>query len=147
MHTTHSNTQYKNESKHSEMGPVRQNTIQKTVRSVHYVCASHCAQLLHTILHKTDLIVFPLTLETITTAPMMSIWGKGAGNPSQIHFSHFPVSRFPPLQFWSRIFQFHAFRSGIFRVPRRSYRYMGFRQLNEPQPSTSDLSDTEDEIV
>ena len=25
MHTTHSNTQYKNESKQSEMGPVRQN--------------------------------------------------------------------------------------------------------------------------
>ena len=31
-----------------------------------YVCASHCAQLLHTILHRTDLIVFPLTLQTIT---------------------------------------------------------------------------------
>jgi len=30
MHTTHSNTQYKNESKHSEMGPVRQNSIQRT---------------------------------------------------------------------------------------------------------------------
>ena len=25
------------------------------------MCASHCAQLLHTILHRTDLIVFPLT--------------------------------------------------------------------------------------
>ena len=42
-----------------------------------YVCASHCAQLLHTILHRTDLIVFSLTLQTITTSPMMSIWGKG----------------------------------------------------------------------
>jgi len=42
-----------------------------------YVCAMHCAQLLHTILHRTDLIIFPLTLQTITTAPMMSIWGKG----------------------------------------------------------------------
>jgi len=41
------------------------------------VCASHCAQLWRTILHRTDLIVFPLTLQTITTAPMMSIWGKG----------------------------------------------------------------------
>jgi len=39
----------------------------------------HCAQLLHTILHRTDLIIFPLTLQTITIAPMMSIWGKGAG--------------------------------------------------------------------
>jgi len=42
-----------------------------------YVCASHCAQLLHTILHRTDLTVFPLTFQTITTARMMSIWGKG----------------------------------------------------------------------
>ena len=41
------------------------------------MCASHCAQLLHTISHRTDLIVFPLTLQTITTSPMMSIWGKG----------------------------------------------------------------------
>jgi len=38
-----------------------------------YVCVSHCAQLLHTILHRTDLIIFPLTLQTITTALMMSI--------------------------------------------------------------------------
>jgi len=57
------------------MGPVRQNPIQKTVRSVH-VCALHCAQLLCTILHRTDLIIFPLTLQTIAIAPMMSIWGK-----------------------------------------------------------------------
>jgi len=49
-----------------------------------YACASHCAQLLHTILHRTDLIVFPLTLQTITTTPMMSIWGKGA-QVSQMH--------------------------------------------------------------
>ena len=45
-----------------------------------YVCALHCAQLLHTILHRTDLIVFPLTLQTITTSPMMSIWGKGGSS-------------------------------------------------------------------
>jgi len=38
-----------------------------------YVCAVHCVQLLHTILHRTDLIIFPLALQTITTAPMMSI--------------------------------------------------------------------------
>ena len=59
------------------MGPVRQNPIQRTVSLFMCVCASHCAQLLHTILHRTDLIVFPLTLQTITTSPMMSIWGKG----------------------------------------------------------------------
>ena len=49
------------------MGPVRLNPIQRTVRSVH-VCALHCAQLLRTILHRTDLIIFPLTLQTITIA-------------------------------------------------------------------------------
>jgi len=32
MHTTHSNTQYKNESKHSEMGPVRQNPMHSLER-------------------------------------------------------------------------------------------------------------------
>ena len=42
------------------MGPVRQNPIQRTVRSAH-MCASHCAQLLHTVLHRTDVIIFPLT--------------------------------------------------------------------------------------
>ena len=36
------------------------------------VCSSLC-----TILHRTDLIIFPLALQTITTAPMMAIWGKG----------------------------------------------------------------------
>ena len=45
---------HKNESKHTEMDPVRQNPIQRTVMSVN-VCALHCAQLLHTKLHRTDL--------------------------------------------------------------------------------------------
>jgi len=48
------------------MGPVRQNRIQRTVRSVH-MCV-HCA-----------VIIFPLTLQTITIAPMMSIEGRGMG--------------------------------------------------------------------
>jgi len=78
---------YKNESKHSEMGPVRQNPIQRPVRSVH-VCALHCPQLLHTILHRTDLIIFPLTLEIITIAPMMSIWGKGVKDWSNYSFEY-----------------------------------------------------------
>jgi len=60
MQATHSNTQYKNESKHSEMGPVRHVTQSRELLVCSYVCASHCAQLLHTILHRTDLIVFPL---------------------------------------------------------------------------------------
>jgi len=46
---------------------------QTTFRSVHYVCVLHCAQLLHTILHRTDLISFPLALQTVIIAPMMSI--------------------------------------------------------------------------
>ena len=50
------------------MGPVRQNPIHRTVSSVQcsYVCAVHCVQLLHTILHRTELIIFPLALQTIT---------------------------------------------------------------------------------
>ena len=51
--------------------------MQSPAVAVCWLKPSHCAQLLHTILHRTDLIVFPLTLQTITTAPMMSIWGKG----------------------------------------------------------------------
>jgi len=43
---------------------MRQNPIHRTVRSVH-VCAVHCVQLLHTILHRRDLIIFPLTLQKI----------------------------------------------------------------------------------
>ena len=50
------------------------------------MCALHCAQLLHTILHRTHLIIFPLTLQTITIAPMMSIWGKGV---SELDVGHF----------------------------------------------------------
>jgi len=80
MHAIYSDKQnntYKNESKHSEMGTVRQNPIQRTVRSVHVCCTFHCAQLLLTILYRTDLIISRVTIQTITIAPMMSIWGKG----------------------------------------------------------------------
>jgi len=51
QYTLHSNTQYKNESKHSEMGPVRQNPIQRTVRSVYmYVhCTVHNCCTAHNI--------------------------------------------------------------------------------------------------
>ena len=40
--------------------------------------ALRCAQLLRTILHRTNLIIFPFTFQTIIIAPMMSIWGKEA---------------------------------------------------------------------
>ena len=48
------------------MGPVRQKPNPVNCQFCSYVCASHCAQLLHTILHRTDLIIFPLTLQTIS---------------------------------------------------------------------------------
>ena len=40
------------------------------------MCALHCAQVLHIILHRTDLIIVPLTLQTIIIAPTVSVWGK-----------------------------------------------------------------------
>jgi len=46
---------------------------QTIVTSVHM----HCAQFLQIILHRTDLIIFPVTLQTIIIAPMMSVSGKG----------------------------------------------------------------------
>jgi len=47
------------------------------------VCAVHCVQLLHTILHRTDLIIFPLALQTITIAPMTLFEGRG-GMPRHV---------------------------------------------------------------
>jgi len=49
MYTTHSNTQYKNESKHSEMGPVRQNPILRTVSLLICVCIALCTIVAHNI--------------------------------------------------------------------------------------------------
>jgi len=44
MHTIHTQ-----KSNHSEMGPVRQNPIQRTVRSVHMVCIALCTIVAHNI--------------------------------------------------------------------------------------------------
>jgi len=108
MHTIYNNTHNtcKNESKHSEMDPVRQNPIQRTVRSVHNMCASHSAQLLHAMLHRTDMIIFPLTLQTITTAPMMSISGKRVGkwNSWQDFYGDLAVFIVCPLHMWCYAF-------------------------------------------
>jgi len=52
MHAIYNNTHntYKNESKHSEMGPVRQNPIQRTVSSVHMsACIALCTTVAHNI--------------------------------------------------------------------------------------------------
>ena len=56
---------HENESKHSEMGPVRQNPIQRPVRSVHMCvhctvhncCTQYCTE---------QTSIFPLTLQTIS---------------------------------------------------------------------------------
>jgi len=73
----HTVIQYKNESKHSEMGPVRQNPIQRTVSL--FICACKhalCTIVAHNIAqNRPD--SFPLTLQTIITAPMMSE-GRGS---------------------------------------------------------------------
>ena len=52
---------------------VRQNQIQRTVRSVHMcVCIALCTTVVHNIA-QNRFDNFPLTLQTITTAPTMSI--------------------------------------------------------------------------
>ena len=79
---------HKNESKHSEMGPVNKTQSREMLDLFICVCALHCAQLLCTILHRTDLIIFPLTLQTITVALMMSIWGKGVHKWQYFHRSN-----------------------------------------------------------
>ena len=60
-----------------------------------------CAQLLHTILHRTDLIIFPLTLQTITIASMMSISGKWVLDDRK---DIWPVKR--ALNYYSRMLSF-----------------------------------------
>jgi len=49
------------------------------------VCIALCTIVAHNIA-QNRLIIFPLTLQTITIAPMMSIWGKGGStsNPHKI---------------------------------------------------------------
>jgi len=41
-----------------------------------HLCAYHCAQLLYTIQHITVLIIFPLNLQTVIIALMLSIGGE-----------------------------------------------------------------------
>ena len=62
-------------------------------RDCSFVCALHCAQLLHTILHRTDLIISPLTLQTITSnhmsrrkipAKMLHMWSRQKWDPSSL---------------------------------------------------------------
>jgi len=82
-----------------------------------YVCALHCAQLLYTILHRTDLIIFPLTLQTITTAPMMSIWGKGGDNSAVFRFFFGPGD----LDIWTRA-------RFLYRAPNAKFHHATFNR-------------------
>ena len=41
------------------------------------MCAYHCALLEYTIMHRTVLTIFPLNLQTITIAQMLSTEGEG----------------------------------------------------------------------
>jgi len=45
------------------------------------VCTYHCAQLSYTTQHRTVLTIFPLILQTITIAQMMSTGGKREISP------------------------------------------------------------------
>jgi len=56
-HKIHSD---KHKSMYSEMGPVWQNAIQRTVRTA-YLSVLMTVQLQYTIQHRTVLIIFPLT--------------------------------------------------------------------------------------
>jgi len=85
------------------------------------VCSSLCIiQLLHTILHSTDLTIFPLALQTITVAPMMSIWGKGSRlyrayniyivpcrdiQSAQIYMTRFYLQITPCMPFFANVHQ------------------------------------------
>ena len=61
---------------HSKVNPVWQNPIQGTVRTAK--CAYHCAQLSYTTQHGAVLIIFPLNLQTIITAKILSRGGEGS---------------------------------------------------------------------
>jgi len=60
------------------------------------VCIALCTIVAH-ILHRTDPIIFPLTTQTITIAPTMSIWGKGGCRWIPI------VALFPASRQWASV--------------------------------------------
>jgi len=53
MHTTHSNTPYKNESKHGEMGRVRQTQAIRLLGLFVCVCIALCTIVAHNIAQNT----------------------------------------------------------------------------------------------
>ena len=63
------------------MGPVRQNPIQRTVRTAHLRVLMTVHNFQYTIQHRTVLIISRLTSRQITIAQMLSIRGKGGDGP------------------------------------------------------------------
>ena len=76
---------------HSEMGPVRQNPIQRTVRTAHLVCLWLCANSVHnTTQNSSDNL--PSYLQT-NIAQMLSTGGEGVrGDHGDMHSLAFPLS-------------------------------------------------------
>jgi len=65
-----------NEARHSEMGPVRQNPIQRPVRTVH-LSVLMTTQLQYTIQHVNSSDNLPYYLQTTIIAQTLSIGGEG----------------------------------------------------------------------
>ena len=73
-HTKYTQINTGNKSMHSEMGPVWQNPIQRTVRTAHLRVLNDCAQLQYTIQHRTVTDNLPSSyLQTTIIAQMLSI--------------------------------------------------------------------------
>jgi len=60
----------------NQLSSLRNN--QQTVTTGH-MCTHHCAQLSYTTQHRTVLIIFPLIIQTVIIAQMMSDGGEGTG--------------------------------------------------------------------
>jgi len=67
---------------HSEMGPVRQNPIQRTARTAHLSVQYDCAQLQYTIQHRTVLIISPLVLPPDKHYSSDAVYWRGGGDTS-----------------------------------------------------------------
>ena len=61
---------------HSGLNPAKGSPTQQA-GLCSYVCAYNYVQLWYTVQHRTFLIIFPLILQTIITAQMVSIGGEG----------------------------------------------------------------------
>ena len=100
MHTTHSNTQYKNESKHSEMGPVRQSktiTLHSHYRVMKKTHSTHTRRWHKTIiLHSHQRVMKNNTLHSHYRV-MENNHTTHSGNIQNIQIHHKMVT----LRFWS----------------------------------------------